>query len=105
MARGGRKTPPNNRSPVRTHSRSDSTVVSNTTTTSETEPVIPLNQHSPSTPVEPTTPPSQRPYLQEILQRSHQSLLRTHDTLARIRELGDQLYQPLDFPDQQEKFL
>jgi hypothetical protein len=56
MARGGQKTPPNNQSPVRTRSHSDSTVVSNTTTTYETEPVIPLKQHSPSIPVEPRTP-------------------------------------------------
>jgi len=82
MARGGRKPPPNNHSPVRTRSRLDSTVVSNTTTTSETELVIPLDQHSPSIPIKPMTPLPQRPDLHEILQKSHESLIATHCTLA-----------------------
>jgi hypothetical protein len=73
MARGGLKTPANNRSPVRTRSFSDSIVVYKIATTSENEPVIPLEQHCPSIPLKPTTPLSQRPILQEILQKSHQS--------------------------------
>jgi hypothetical protein len=102
MVRGGQKTPPNNFSPNRTCSRLDSTLVSNTTNTSETELVIPLEQHSPFISVKPMKCLPQRPKLHEILQKSHQSLIRTHDTLAKLREQGDQLYQPLNFSDQQE---
>jgi hypothetical protein len=40
MARGGRKTPPNNRSLVITHSCLESIIVPNTVTTSEAQPII-----------------------------------------------------------------
>jgi len=96
------KNPPSNRSIVRTCSHSDPTFLSNTTTKYETEPLIPLEQHSPSIHIEPTTPLPQRPDLKEILQKSHQSLIRTHDTLERLRELGDQLNQPINISNQQE---
>ena len=50
MARGGRKTPPNNHSPTVTRSRSDPTVILDPTTTLEAtpnilaEPMTPIHQ-------------------------------------------------------------
>lgn len=42
MAQGGRKIPPNNRSPVVMHSRSDPTVIPDPTTMSKSTPDIPI---------------------------------------------------------------
>jgi hypothetical protein len=91
MARGGRKTPPNNRSPVVTRSRSDTNVTLETTTTSNDTPDIP---------VEPVTPLPQGIDVQEIV---HQSLIRTQSALSHIRQPGRQLNQPLDFTNLQEQ--
>jgi hypothetical protein len=96
MAQGGRKTPPNNRSPVITHSRSYSIVVRNTTTTFEAQPII----H-----VEPTTLLLQRIDVQEIIRNSCQSIIRTQGTLDRLRQFGEKLHRPLDFSNQEEDIL
>jgi hypothetical protein len=69
-------TPPNNRSPVVTRSHSDSVVVPETTTTYEAQPIIP---------VEPATLLLQEIDVQEIIQNSRQSIIRTQGTLARLR--------------------
>jgi hypothetical protein len=73
MARGGRRTPPNNRSPVVTRSHSDPNVILDPATTSETTPDIPT---------EPVTPVPQGIDVQEIVR---QSILRTQSALSRIR--------------------
>jgi hypothetical protein len=92
MARGGRKTPPpHTHSPIVTRSHSDNNVTSQTTTTSNENPQIT---------VEPVTPNPQGSDVQEIVR---QSLLRTHGALARIRQPGRPLNQPLDFSDIREK--
>jgi hypothetical protein len=92
MARGGRKTPPpHTRSPVVTRSRSDNNVTLETTTTSNDNPEIL---------VEPVTPVPQGADVQEIVR---QSLIRTHSALARIRQPGRPLNQPLDFSDIREQ--
>jgi hypothetical protein len=92
MERGGRKTPPpHTRSPVVTHSRSDNNVTFETTITSNENPKIP---------VEPVTPVPQGVDVQEIVR---QSLIRTHSALARIRQPGRPLNQPLDFSDIREQ--
>jgi hypothetical protein len=92
MARGSRKTPPpHTRSPIVTQSHSDNNVTSETTTTSNENPQIP---------VEPVTPNPQGADVQEIVR---QSLLRTHSALAHIRQPGRPLNQPLDFSDIREQ--
>jgi hypothetical protein len=91
MARGGRKTPPNNRSPVIMRSHSDTNVTLETTTTSNNTPDIP---------VEPVTPVPQGIDVQEIVR---QSIIRTQSDLSRIRQPGRQLNQPLDFTNLQEQ--
>jgi len=58
VAQGGRKTPPNNIYPFINHSFSDSTVVTDTTTASESQPIIL---------VEPATPLPQGIDVQEII--------------------------------------
>jgi hypothetical protein len=73
MARGGRKTPPNNRSPVVMRSRSDPTVIPDPTTTSEATPDIPT---------EPVTLIPQGIDVQEIICNSRQSILRTQGALS-----------------------
>jgi hypothetical protein len=80
MERGGRKTPPNNRSAFITHIFSDSTVVPNKTTTYEAQPIIL---------VEPATPLLQGIDVQEIIQNSLQSIIRTQGTLAKLRQFGE----------------
>jgi hypothetical protein len=92
MARGSRKTPPpHTRSPVVTRSHSDNNVTLETTTTSNDNPEFP---------VEPVTPAPQGADVQEIVR---QSLIRTHSALARIRQPGRPLNQPLDFSDIREQ--
>jgi hypothetical protein len=92
MAHGGRKTPPpHTRTPVVTRSHSDNNITLETKTTSNDNPDIP---------VEPVTPVPQGVDVQEIVR---QSLIRTHSALARIRQPGRPLNQPLDFTDIQEQ--
>jgi len=77
MAHGGRKTPPPHiRFPIVTSSCSDDNVTSQTTTTSNENPLIT---------VEPVTPNPPGSDIQEIVR---QLLLRTHDALACIRQPG-----------------
>jgi hypothetical protein len=90
MARGGRKTPPNNRSPIMMHSRLDTNVTLDLDTTSNATPDIPI---------EPMTPFPQGIDVQEILR---QSIIRTQSDLSQIRQLGKQLNQPLDFTNLQD---
>lgn len=89
MARGGRKTPPNKRSPVVTHSHSETNVTLDPTTTSNTIHDIL---------VESVTPVPQGIDIQEII---HQSIIRTQSALSQIRQPGRQLNQPLDFTNLQ----
>jgi hypothetical protein len=91
MARGGRKTPPNNHSLVGMRSRSDTNVTLDPNTTSNTTPDIPI---------EPVTSVPQGIHVQEILRLS---IIRTQSDLSRIREPGKQLNQPLDFKNLQEQ--
>jgi hypothetical protein len=73
MARGGRKTPPNNRSPIVTRSHSDNNVTLETTNTSNNTPDIPI---------ELITPVPQGIDVQEIVR---QTIIRTQTTLSCIR--------------------
>jgi hypothetical protein len=92
MARGGCKTPPpHTRSPFVMRSRSDINVTLETTTTSNDNPKIP---------VEPVILVPQGANVQEIV---HESLIRTHSALARIRQPGRPLNQPLDLSDIREQ--
>jgi hypothetical protein len=92
MARGGRKTPPPpTRSPIVTRSHSDDNIVPQTTTTSNYDLWIT---------VEPVTPNPSGGDIQEIVR---QSLIRTHNSLARIRQPNRPLNQPLDFSDIREQ--
>jgi hypothetical protein len=92
MARGGRKTPsPPTHSPIVTRSHSDNNIVPQTTTTSNNNLWII---------VEPVTPNPSGGDIQEIVR---QSLVRTHSTLARIRQPSRPLNQPLEFSDIREQ--
>ena len=89
MAQGGQKTPPNNCSPVLTHSRSDSTVIPETATTSEAQPII----H-----VEPATLLPWGIDVQDIIQNSRQSIIRTQDTLLDSNNFVKNYIDPFIFP-------
>jgi hypothetical protein len=86
MERGGHKTPPPpTHSPIVTRSRSDDNIVPQTATTLDDDIRIT---------VEPVTPNPSGGDIQEIVR---QSLIRTHNALARVRQLNRTLNQPLDF--------
>jgi hypothetical protein len=92
MARGSRKTPPPpNPSPIVTISHSNDNIPPQTTTTSNDDPQIT---------VELATPNPTGGDIQEIV---HQSLLRTHSALARLRQPNRTLDQPLYFSDIREQ--
>jgi hypothetical protein len=92
MAHGGRKTPPpHTLSPIVTCSHSDNNVTYETTTTSNENLEIL---------VEPITPNPQGVDIHKIIR---QSLLRTHSSLAHIRQPNRPLNQPLDSSDIREK--
>jgi hypothetical protein len=86
MARGSRKTPPPpNRSPIVTRSHSNDNIPLQTATTSTDDPQII---------VQPTTPNPTGGDIQDIV---HQSLIKTHSALARLRQPNRPWGQPLDF--------
>jgi hypothetical protein len=92
MAQGGRKTPPPpTHSPIVTRSRSDDNIVPQTATTSNDNPWITIELVTPN-------PPGAD--VQEIVR---QSLIRTNNALARIKQPGRPLNQPLDFSDIREQ--
>jgi hypothetical protein len=92
MARGSRKTsPPPNLSPIVTRSRSHDNIPLEIETTSIDDPQIT---------VEPTTPNTTGGDIQEIV---HQSLIKTHSALSRLRQPNCLWGQPLDFSDIKEQ--
>jgi hypothetical protein len=92
MARSGRKTPPPpNRSPIVTRSHSNNNIPPQTTTTSTDDPQIT---------VEPATPNPTGGDIQDIV---HQSLIKTHSALARLRQPNRLWGQPLEFFDIREQ--
>jgi hypothetical protein len=92
MARGGRKTPPPpNRSPIVTRSHSNNNIPPQIVTTSTDDRRIT---------VEKVTPNPTGGDIQEIV---HQSLIRTHSALARLRQPNRPLDQHLDFSDIREQ--
>jgi hypothetical protein len=93
MARGGRKTPPTNFSPIITHIHSDPSDTTNIATTSQPEPITTPPPHAAYTTTDPSTPLMLRPKLDEIIQNSHRVLTRAQARLERIQNLGDQLSQ------------
>jgi hypothetical protein len=92
MARGGRKTPPNNHFLVVMCSRSETNITIETTTTSNDNLDIPI---------EPVTPLPQGIDVQEIF---CQTLIRTQSALYHIRQPGRHFNQPLDLKNIQEQF-
>jgi hypothetical protein len=91
MAHGGRNNPQKNCSPIVMHSRSDTNVTHNLTTTSSTTPDFPI---------EPVTLIPQGIDVQELF---FQSVIRTHSALSQFEKPGRQLNQPLDFKNLQEQ--
>jgi hypothetical protein len=82
---------PPNRSPIVTRSHSNNNIPPQTETTSTDDPQIT---------VEPTTPNPTGGDIQEIV---CQSLIKTHSSLARLRQPNRLWGQPLDFSDIREQ--